>query len=135
MESDPDLPETMPSDCRPVDAINPHNGKKWKVYVRKKTMEDAVKRGPGKVRELGYTVPDAFLYPKAVFRGDRDEGESNWLCYVSRPEKCYDYKTGDSRRAWLGEVFVAKLDEFRILQWFGWLKEDDLESHFDEKVM
>jgi hypothetical protein len=61
--------------------------------------------------------------------------KGSWLCYVSRPERCYDYKTGDSRRAWLGEVFVVKFDGFRILQWFGWIKEEKHESHFDEKVM
>jgi hypothetical protein len=135
MDIDPDLPATMPRDCRPFDAINPHDGKKWKVYIRDRAMDKAIKRGLGTVRELGYTVPDAVLHPTAVFHGDRDEGEPNWLCYVSRPENCYDYKTGDSRRAWLGEVFVVKFDEFRILQWFGWMKDENHESHFDEKVM
>jgi hypothetical protein len=135
MESDPDNPATMPSDCHPLEAINPHDGKKWKVYVRDKTMDDAVKRGPGVVRELGYTVLDAVLHPAAIFRGDRDEGEPDWLCYVGRPGKCYDYKTGDVRRPWPGKLFVVKFDEFRILQWFGWIRDDNPEAHFDAKVM
>ncbi len=35
----------------------------------------------------------------------------------------------------LGEVFAVKFDDFRILKWFRWIKEEGLESHFDEKVM
>ncbi len=48
MDIDPDQPETMPSDCRPFDGINPADGKTWKLYVRTKTMDNAVKAGPEK---------------------------------------------------------------------------------------
>ena len=143
MDIDPDQPETMPSDCRPFDGINPADGKTWKLYVRNKTMDQAVKVGSGKVKELAYTVRDVVLNLTAIFRGDRDEGEAEWWIYVGCPEKCYDYRTGDSRRPWAEKVFVVKFDKYRILQWFGWMKADppdyklpkDFQSIFDEKVL
>jgi len=143
MDIDPDEPESMPSDCRPFNGINPADGKTWKLYVRNKTMDNAVRAGPGKVRELAFTVKDVVENLTAIFRGDRDEGEPDWLIYVGCPDKCFDYKTGDSRRPWAQEVFVAKFDKYRILQWYGWVKAEppdyklpkNHESIFDEKVL
>ena len=98
-------------------------------------MKDAVKRGPGVVRELAYTVPEAVSNFTFVYLGDRDEGEPNWWCYVGVPDLCYDYITGESRRAWFGKLFVVKFDQYRILRWFGWIKEANYEARFDKKVM
>ena len=116
MSPDPDRPETMPRDCHPKEAINPHSGQPWTVYFRDSMMDRAVKLGPGAVREMGFTVPEAILNPKAIFQGDNDEGEPDWLCYVSSPGQAYDYRTGEKRRPWPGKVFVVKFDEFRICQ-------------------
>jgi hypothetical protein len=132
----------MPRDCRPFDALNPGNRETWKVYLRDAMMDWAVKRGPGAVKELGYTVRESVLKPTAIFRGDRDEGEPDWLCYVCRPPRAYDIPTGNSRTAWPGQVFLVKFDEYRILQWSGWMKADpddpDLpENHdsFEERLL
>jgi hypothetical protein len=96
--------------------------KKFKVYVRSDSMDSAVKRGPGVVKELGFTVPAAVLKPTAIYQGDHDEGEPTWLCYFSRPSRAYDYKTGAERQPWPGKLFVVKFDEYRILRWSGWVK-------------
>ncbi len=94
MEVDPDRPESMPRDCHPKEAINPHTGDKWVVHFRDRALDRAVKLGPGAVRELGFTTPEAILNPTAIFQGDNDEGEPDWLCYVSRPSQAYDYRHG-----------------------------------------
>jgi hypothetical protein len=133
---DPDKPETMPSDCRPFEGINPHDGKRWTLYIRATMLTKIGRQGQlGKALELAHTVPDAVLNVRSIHRGDRDEGEPDWLCYVSVPDEVYEYQSGSKRRPWFEKVFVAKFDEYRILQWFGWISEKDYESKFDERLL
>jgi hypothetical protein len=94
--------QAMPRDCWPIPAVNPEGGN-WEIYVRNAAMDRAVKIGPGAVRELGFILPEAVLKPTAVFRGVRDEGEAEWLCYVSRPSRSYDGKD-NSRPALRGKA-------------------------------
>ena len=124
--------EKMPRDCHPIDAVNPHDGKRWQVFLRDSMMDRAIIRGPGVARELGYTVPESFLTPKAVFRGVRAEGEPNWLCYVARPSQAYDYRDGTCRKAWHGEVFLIYVDDFRIIRDAFWVKADQNDPDLPE---
>jgi hypothetical protein len=113
------------------------------LLLRARKIQDTAKRGEGAAKELGYTVREAVKRPTAIFRGVREEGESQWLCWVSRPSWAYDYRTGDRRTAWAGEVFLVFANDDRIIYAWRWEKADpddpDLpENHalrFDERVM
>jgi hypothetical protein len=131
------------SDCRPLDAINPSDGKTWQLFVRTRKIEAVAKRGMGAAKELAYTVPWAVKHPCAIFRGVRDEGEQDWLCYVAAPSQAYDYKTGDTVEAWKGEVFLVFVNDDRIIYNWRWEEADpinpklpkDWEHRYTEKVL
>jgi hypothetical protein len=135
--------QKLPRDCHGLDAIDPFTGKKWQIYLRDATMDRAVKIGPGALKELGFTLREEVQIPKAVFQGVREEGEPNWLCYVCRPDKAYNYRTGDRCRAWPGQVFIVVVDDDLIIRRALWVKADpnmpDLpENHdtrFDKRLL
>jgi hypothetical protein len=133
----------MPRDCAALPAINPGDGKTWELLLRHKKIDSTAKRGMGAARELAYTVPWALLHPTAIFRGLREEGEADWLCYVSVPSQAYDYRTGSLVPAWRGEVFLVFVNDDRIIYHWRWEKADpnnnrlpeNSETRFDVKVM
>jgi hypothetical protein len=139
----PDKREKTPRDCAVLPAINPSDGSQWDLLLRHAKMDSMAKRGPGAARELAFTVLWALLHPTAIFRGVREEGEHNWLCYVSVPSMAYDHKTGNQRAGWPGEVFLVFVNEDRIIYNWRWEKADvtdirlpeNHQSRFDEQVL
>lgn len=130
-------------DCRPLDAIDYRTGKFRQLYVRVRKIEHTAKRGMGPARELADTVKWAVLHPTAIFKGVREEGEKDWLCYASTPSHAYDYRTGDRVSGWKDEVFLVFANADGIIYNWRWEKADvnnpkipeNSTSRFDEKVM
>lgn len=111
-----------PSDCVSIRAINPVDGRDWEVYLRQSKITTTAKRGMGAAKELAYNVPWTLQNSTAIFRGVREEGESQWLCYVGSPPDAYDYKTNERVRPWLGQVFLVFVDDDRIVYHWRWDK-------------
>jgi hypothetical protein len=88
-------------------------------------------------------VREALLAPTAVFRGVREEGERDWLCYVSRPGRAYDYRTGEEVDGWEGQVFLIYVTDDRILYLWVWAQADgdnpnlpvNYASRFEERLL
>lgn len=136
----PDIP--VPRDCSPIPALNPSTGEQWTLLIRHKKLDETAKRGMGAARELAHTVRQVVLHPTAVFKGVREEVEEEWLCYVGTPETAYNYRTGDARPAWEGEVFLVFVNDDRIVYNWRWEKADsryrdlplNFEDRFDQRV-
>lgn len=120
-----DTPASMPSDCRPIEAIDPVSGKMSQVYIRVSKMQDTARRGMGAARELAISVLEVLKAPLAIFRGVREEAESEWLCYSGIPSKAFDYKTGNGGPAWEGEVLLVFVTDEKIVYSWRWDVEDD----------
>jgi hypothetical protein len=116
----------MPRDCNAIKAVDPVTGKPGWVYVRNAKVKQTAAKGMGAAKELAYTVLDALQKPKAVYRGVKecDDGEEDWLCYVHVPAWAYDHKTGETRKAWKGEVFLVFVDGDLIVRRWGWDEAD-----------
>lgn len=129
-----------------LDAVDPHDGKKWDVLIAPGKIESVKRRGMGAVKEMVFTVPDGLVNIKHLYRGvrdvDRDLSEDDWLCYISKPSRAYDYKTDRDVPAWENEVFLIYVnDEREVYIWF-WVECDpnepflpkDYKTRFIEKV-
>jgi hypothetical protein len=114
-----------PRDCVELQAINPADGKVWNLLLRHGKMDwVALNRGKGAALELAYTVPWALTHPTAIFRGIREDGEIDGLCYVSNPSRMYHYRSGDERPALPGTVFLIYVDDVGIVYLWRWEKSD-----------
>jgi hypothetical protein len=114
--------QPMPRDCNEVAAVNPWTGATFELYVRNGTVNKTARKGMGAAKELMYTVLHAIQKPTAVYRGvtEFDDGDEDWLIYVTVPPYAYDHKTGDTVRAWKGEVFLVFVDEDRVIRQWYW---------------
>lgn len=134
---------TTPRDCVSLLAIDPNTHQTWELLLRHSLMDWTAKRGMGAALELAHTVPWALLHPTAIFRGNRDEGEPDWLCYVSLPDEAFHYRTGQRRPAWPSQVFLVFVDGDRIVYNWHWEPADPRDSRlpeqyatrFDERVL
>lgn len=103
----------------------------------------ALKRLRGAARELAYLVPFVLQNPTAIFRGVRDEGESQWLCYAGLPEDAFNHRTGERVRPWAGQVFLVFVDDDRIVYNWRWDRSDatslrlpvDYAERFEERLL
>lgn len=120
------VPKSMPRDCNKIDAINPFDGTTWQLFVRNRKVQETARKGMGAARELAFTVLEAVQHPTAVYRGvtELDDGEDDWLCYVSLPARAYDYKTANTVKAWEGEVFLVFVDGDLIVRRWSWSEAD-----------
>ncbi len=132
-----------PPGCAAVEAIKPADGRRWDVFLRQSKITATAKRGMGAAKELAYSVPWVLQNPTAIFRGVREVGESQWLCYVGEPPDAYNYKTGERVRPWLGQLFLVFLDDDRIIYNWRWDKADpddlrlplDFAHRFEERLL
>jgi len=133
----------MPSDCVPVPTIDPVDGKPRTVFLRSAKMQEVARRGMGAARELAHSVREVLGSPTAIFRGVREEGESEWLCYSGIPSQAFDYKTGQGGKAWEGEVLLVYVNDDLIIYHWRWEKEDsrspglpiDHATRFNERAL
>lgn len=120
----------------PVDAINPADGRKWQVLLSNEHMDYIAARGIGAAMELAHTVRWTLLNPHAIFRGVRDDqkelDEDGWLCYVATPDHAYDYKTGNRRPAWEGEVFTVYVTDENVIYGSRWYEADRSDHRLPE---
>jgi hypothetical protein len=115
--------QVIPRDLHPIEAINPDTGKKDLIlYIRDCTIEQTRRKGMGAARELAFTVPAAVQSPTGIFRGvtEFEEGDEDWLIFVARPPRAYDWKTAESVPVWKGEVFLVFVDEDRVIRRWYW---------------
>jgi hypothetical protein len=127
--------EQMPSDCRPIKALDPHTRKEWNLFVRVRKIRQTASKGMGAASELACTVLETVQKPKAVFRGvtECDDGDETWLCYVGAPARAFDYRTGNARPAWKGEVFLVFVDEDLIVRRWEWTDADRDHPHLPDR--
>jgi hypothetical protein len=133
---------TRPGDSSEIPARDPSGGT-WTLFLRGRKIGETARKGRGAALELAYTVPWAVMNPTAIFKGVREEGESEWLCYVSIPSRAYDHKTGESRPPWPGEVFLVFATGDRVIYAWRWEKASvddarlplDWEGRFQERVL
>jgi hypothetical protein len=92
--------------------------------VRAFLLNRAKRIGVGAIKELVYTLREEVVRPKAIFRGEKYEGEPDWICYACRPARAYAYDTGDALPAWKGKVFLVLVDGEQIIQRVLWVKAD-----------
>ena len=130
-----------------IPALDPYKGSEWDVLVSHDKMDHITKRGIGPMRELAHVVRPLLLQPKAVFRGirdtDREISDDDWLAYILRPSFCYDYRTGEKRRPWDGEVLIAYFTDERVFYNWYWCECDvaisylphDYETRFITRVI
>ena len=132
-----------PADCVAIEGINPADGKQGEVFLRQAKITATAKRGMGAAKELAYLVPFTLQNPTAIFRGVREEGEREWLCYCGQPPDAYNHKTGERVPPWLGQVFLVFADDDGIIYNWRWDKADsenlrlpaDHARRFEEQVL
>jgi hypothetical protein len=110
-----------------LDAFNPLDGQYHKVTVTPAHIEITRKRGPGPAHELVELVPPTLFRPTAVFRGLRESGQDQRLCFVSSPRLAYDYETGLRVPPWPGGVFCVFVNEAKVLYTWRWEPSDPLD--------
>lgn len=125
--------ESLPPGCVSLDALNPRDGSIRQLFLRESKIESTARRGMGAARELAYLVPDVLLHPTAIFRGVREEGERQWVCYVGFPSDAYNYRTGERIRPRPGQVFLVFADDYGILYNWRWEQADKDALHLPER--
>lgn len=109
-------------------SLDPHDGGKWTVLIPHRKMDWVQSRGMGAFSELAYTVRWALLNPCRLFRGVRDDEEDidddGWLCYVSRPNHAYNWKTHQKVAPWPDEVFLVYVTDERVVYSWLWVERD-----------
>ena len=134
----------MPSDCRPIDAINPADGSVFQLYVRVSKMKQTASRGKGAAKELGYTVPYACMHLTCgIYRGIREDGEIDGLCYVSKPLTYYHPRSGLEFPPEISTLFLVFVNDDGIIYMWRWEDADpnnddmpaNVESRFTERLL
>jgi len=121
----------IPADWNPIDGIDPQTGGKCQLYVSTDTLKQI-----GKKRLQGLALEFAELVPytvqarglKNAWRGltdwDGEDGDEDWIVYVSTPTYAYDHKRGVKVDPWKGEVFMVFVDEDKLIRRWGWRSAD-----------
>jgi hypothetical protein len=81
----------------------------------------------GAAKDAAYSVREVLIAPKAVFRGVREEGESEWLCYVGIPKHSYT-RDGQTRPPRNGYVFLVFVNQERVAYNWRWEQCDGREA-------
>jgi hypothetical protein len=122
--------------------VDPEDGKLWHLLVSDQTMDLAAKRGMMHAKLLAHCVPEVVLAPFAIFRGVREEGERNFLCYCGRPKHAYA-RDGETTPPYQGEVFLVFVSDERVIYNWRWEPSGSAdgklpeghEARFDERVL
>ena len=138
-----DQPPHVPRDCIAITAVEPLHGVTRQVLVRLSTVKAKTQGRIGAASELGHTVPYALQNPNAIFRGVREEGESQRLCYCASPPEAYNHQTGAKRSGWPGQIFLVFVNADGFVYNWRWEKShvDDnrmpsnYENRFDERAL
>lgn len=142
------IPEIEPSKRRkrrgyePVPAIDPTDGRLMEALISHARMDAVAKRGMGHAKDLAYSEREVLMAPTAIFRGVRDEGERDWLCYVGIPKHSYA-ADGTTRPPRQGRVYLVFVTDGGIAyhgRWDSCDPEDanlpiDYQNRFQERVM
>ncbi len=150
------MSETLPNDgfehrkvrngYMSIEAVCPHDGKIWDVYLSLEKAKWVTSNGMGATLELAETVRDGLRNPRRIFRGVRDDDreidDDGWLCYISRPSVAYDRKRHVKVPAWDNEVFMIYVTDERVVYHWGWYACDnqdpdlpvDYENRFKKPV-
>lgn len=126
---------------RPVLALDPSAGGVRQFLISEEKIQVIALRGMGQAKDLAYSLREVLADPTAVFRGVREEGERDWLCYVGIPRHSYtsDGKTCPPRT---GKVFLAFVNDERVVYHWRWepCSQDDhtlpenYSSRFEERL-
>jgi len=65
-------------------------------------------------------------------RAIRDDGEDDWLCYVSIPIHAYHSISGNERGPWPGEVFLVFINGEGVVYNWRWEACDTDQPHLPE---
>jgi len=113
-----------------IEAVDPASGKPIVALISQRRLEAAARRSEGQVLEAAYVVPQALQRPTAVFEGLKREGDephrrgaAGWRCYCTIPDRAYD-KDGQRHDPWDNEVFMAFVDDERIVYNWYWYQSD-----------
>jgi hypothetical protein len=112
------------SDREVVPAIDPETGKAMSVYITHRDMDRTARRGMGAALELAETVRFTLLNPKNIYRGVREEGEVDWLCYCSVPPCRYILSTGSEGSVPLDRVFLVFVNDDHVAYAWYWTQCD-----------
>jgi len=110
-------PESVRAGYSTLQAINPHSGVVWEVFLSQLQQAKTAKLGMGKTKELAYLVPETLMKPQAVFIGLRDEGDEG-LCYVGSPSCSYRGTDGKQADPWVGQVYLVFVNKDKVV--FSW---------------
>lgn len=125
-----------------IPAIDPTDGRLMEVYVSLTRIEIVAKRGMGAAKDLAYSQREVLTAPTAVFRGVREEGERDWLCYVGIPKHSYT-ADGHTRPPRAGRVFLVFVNDEGVAYNCRWEPCDvenaklpvDYRARFSERVL
>lgn len=112
-----------------VVAFNPFTKEKdQKVHFDSDKLKSLTNLGKGKILEAGDNARRTLADPSSVFEGfiwekDHPPRGEGWLCYVSRPQKCYE-DDGSDFPAPPDEVFLVFVEkEWIVYNWY-WVECD-----------
>jgi hypothetical protein len=123
-------------------AVDPVDGKLTEVYISHRRMEAVAKRGMGAAKDLAFSEREVLTRPTAVFRGIREEGERDWLCYVDTPKHSYT-REGQTRPPRRGRVFLVFVNQDGVAYHRRWEECDpddpklplNHDSRFSERIL
>jgi hypothetical protein len=119
-----------------------------RVLIPTHRLQWAARMGDGAVRELAESIPQVLAEPTHLYRGimrdadDEKAGEHpGWLCYVGKPDRRYDLRSGEERSL-AGRVLLVYVNAGRIVYNHRWEEEDevipgqpaDLQDRFREQL-
>jgi hypothetical protein len=126
---------------RPVTALDPNASGVVQYLVSEEKMTVVCGRGMGAAKDIAYSLREVLIDPTAIFRGVREEGEKNWLCYVGIPKHSYA-NDGATRPPRQGRVFLVYVNDEGVVYHWRWDQccaedsrlPDNHQNRFDERV-
>jgi len=111
-----------------LDAINPADGKLFKVQISFERMHAVARRSLGQAKECGYIVPAVLQKPTAIFEGlrsdeDEDRRGVGWRCYCGLPAIAYR-TDGSERPPSPAQVFLVFVNAESIAYNWRWEQAD-----------
>lgn len=124
---------------RKISAIDPSDGKEWEIRLSDDRIKHIALRGRSHLLTAAYIVPEILSFPTAIFKGIREDGEKDWLCYCGIPTKSYRGRDGTEAAPYSFQVFLVFVNEDRVVYNWRWEKCDQQQSNlpmnFEERFL
>ena len=113
-------------------AVDPFDGGAWDVRISNDRMDYIARRSLGQVKDMAFVLPHVLTCPTCIFQGNREDGESEWLCYCGVPPRAFD-QHGREILPPEGMVFLVFLNAERVAYTWRWECCDSEKSTFPQE--